>query len=111
MEEVYLKLSKHKPAHKAIHIGKSHEPTLKPKLANKYVFANARREEMKLVANFKEKNKEIKESQCITLYISNGGYCAINETDMNKSNIGAIMKVSAIKSATAHILVRYKLLK
>ena len=41
-----------------------------------------------------------------TLYISNGGQGAINEIDMNKSNIDATMKVSAIKSATAHILDR-----
>ncbi len=44
--------------------------------------------------------------KCITLYISNGGQCALNEMNMNKINKGAIMKVSAIKSATAHILVR-----
>jgi len=29
------------PSHKAIHIVKSHKPTAQPKLANKYVFANA----------------------------------------------------------------------
>ena len=38
--------------------------------------------------------------------ISNGGYSAINETDINKIKNGAIMKVSAKKSATAHVLVR-----
>ncbi|WP_445159374.1 hypothetical protein [Mesohalobacter salilacus] len=30
-----------KPTYKAIHIGKSHQPTHKPKLAKEYVFANA----------------------------------------------------------------------
>jgi hypothetical protein len=30
-----------KPTLKAIHIGKSHQPTHKPKLAKEYVFANA----------------------------------------------------------------------
>ena len=40
------------------------------------------------------------------MYISNGGYSAINEINMNKFNNGAIMKVSAINPATAHILVR-----
>lgn len=30
-----------KPTHKAIHIGKSHQPTHKLKLAKEYVFANA----------------------------------------------------------------------
>ena len=29
------------PTLKAIHIGKSHQPTHKPKLAKEYVFANA----------------------------------------------------------------------
>jgi hypothetical protein len=32
-----------KPTLKAIHIGKSHQPTQKPKLAKEYVFANADR--------------------------------------------------------------------
>ncbi|MCK9450278.1 MAG: hypothetical protein M0Q90_01135 [Bacteroidales bacterium] len=32
-----------KPTHKAIHIGKSHQPTRKPKLAKEYVFSNADR--------------------------------------------------------------------
>jgi hypothetical protein len=32
-----------KPTLKAIHIGKSHQPTHKPKLAKEYVFANADR--------------------------------------------------------------------
>jgi hypothetical protein len=31
------------PTQKAIHIGKSHQPTLQPKLAKEYVFANADR--------------------------------------------------------------------
>ena len=29
------------PTHKAIHICNSHKPTLKPKIAKEYVFANA----------------------------------------------------------------------
>jgi hypothetical protein len=41
-----------------------------------------------------------------TLHISNGGQSAISEVNMCKLNNGAIMKVGAIKSATAHILVR-----
>jgi hypothetical protein len=32
-----------KPTLKAIHIGKLHQPTHKPKLAKEYVFANANR--------------------------------------------------------------------
>ena len=35
------------PTLKAIHIGKSHQPTLKPKLAKEYVFANADTDEKK----------------------------------------------------------------
>ena len=48
----------------------------------------------------------MKKAQGTTLYISNGGYSAIDEVNTNKSNNGANMKVSAKKSATAHILVR-----
>lgn len=36
-----------KPTLKAIHIGKSHQPTHKPKLAKEYVFANADRQTKK----------------------------------------------------------------
>jgi len=32
----------YRPTLKAIHIGKSHHPTHKPKLAKEYVFANAK---------------------------------------------------------------------
>ncbi len=46
-----------------------------------------------------------------TLYISNGGQSAINEINMNKINNGAIMKMSAKESATAHILVRCEAIK
>ena len=35
------------PTLKAIHIGKSHQPTHKPKLAKEYVFANADRQSKK----------------------------------------------------------------
>ena len=38
-----------KPSLKAIHIGKSHQPTHKPKLAKEYVFANADRRTKKKV--------------------------------------------------------------
>ena len=41
-----------------------------------------------------------------TLCISNGGQSAINETNMNKINGSANMKVSAENPATAHTLVR-----
>jgi len=37
------------PTLKAIHIGKSHQPTLQPKLAKEYVFANADRRTEKKV--------------------------------------------------------------
>ena len=50
-------------------------------------------------------------AQCITLCISNGGQSAINETNMNKINGSAKMKVSAQKPAIAHTLDRYHLLK
>ena len=42
------------PTLKAIHIGKSHQPTLQPKIAKEYVFANAL-QNWKLVANLKDK--------------------------------------------------------
>ena len=58
-----------------------------------------------MLTKFKE-IEGIKKAQGTTLYISNGGYIAINEINMNKINNGAIMKVSAINTATAHILVR-----
>ncbi len=44
------------------------------------------------------------DSQCITLYISNGGQSAKNETNMNKTNGSAKMKVSAVNPATTHTL-------
>ena len=47
-------------------------------------------------------------AQCITLCISNGGQSAINETNMNKINGSAKMKVSAVKPATAHTLDRWQ---
>ena len=70
-----------------------------------------RTEKMKLVANLKDKMIKNEKCQWVTLYISNCGYSAINEVNINKSNNDAIMKVSAIKSATAHILVRCAELK
>ncbi len=42
------------------------------------------------------------DSQCIILYISNGGQSAKNETNMNKTNGSAKMKVSAVNPATTH---------
>ena len=60
----------------------------------------------KMLTKLKE-TENMKKAQGTTLYIINDGYSAINEVNINKSNNGAIMKVSAIKSATAHILVRY----
>jgi len=52
-----------KPTHKAIHIGKSHQPTHKPKLAKEYVFANADRQTKK-------------KYDCPTMAIRNAGDCA-----------------------------------
>ena len=40
-----------KTTHKAIHIGKSHKLSLTPKLANKYVFANAKKDANKIERN------------------------------------------------------------
>ena len=62
-----------KPTHKAIHIAKSlkNQPH-KPKLVNKYVFANAQ-EKIKIVANWKHKMTENKECQCLTKAIRNLG--------------------------------------
>ena len=40
--------------------------------------------------------------------ISNGGQSAINETNMNKTNGSAKLKVSAEKTATAHTRDRYR---
>ena len=51
------------PTLKAIHIGKSHQPTHKPKLAKEYVFANA------------DKRTKIK-YDCPTLAIRNAGESA-----------------------------------
>ena len=52
-----------KPTLKAIHIGKSHQPTLKPKLAKEYVFANADR-------------RTKKKYDCPTMAIRNAGESA-----------------------------------
>ena len=52
-----------KPTLKAIHIGKSHQPTHKPKLAKEYVFANA------------DKRTKIK-YDCPTMAIRNAGESA-----------------------------------
>jgi len=49
-----------KPTHKAIHICNSHQPTLKPKIAKEYVFANA------------DKRKK-KKYDCPTMAIRNAG--------------------------------------
>ena len=51
------------PTHKAIHIGKSHQPTHKPKLAKEYVFANADR-------------RTKKKYDCPTMAIRNAGESA-----------------------------------
>ncbi len=53
-----------KPTHKAIHICNSHQPTLQPKIAKEYVFANA------------DKRKK-KKYDCPTLCISNSGFSTI----------------------------------
>ena len=71
MEEVYLILY-NKPTQKAIHIGKS----LKAHCTSQNLpisMSLPTHGETKLVANFKEKNKEIKKSQCITKAIRNAG--------------------------------------
>lgn len=52
-----------KPTHKVIHIGKSHQPTHKPKLAKEYVFANANR-------------RTKKKYDCPTMAIRNAGESA-----------------------------------
>lgn len=51
------------PTLKAIHIGKSHQPTHKPKLAKEYVFANAY-------------SRTKKKYDCPTMCISNSGFGA-----------------------------------
>ncbi len=51
------------PTLKAIHIGKSHQPTHKPKLAKEYVFANADRQTKR-------------KYDCPTLYKRNAGLIA-----------------------------------
>ena len=52
------------PTHKAIHICNSHQPTLQPKIAKEYVFANA---------NGQKKKKYDRTTLCI----SNSGFSAI----------------------------------
>ena len=54
---------KMKPTNKAIHIGKSHQPTYKPKLAKEYVVANADR-------------RAKKKYDCPTMAIRNAGESA-----------------------------------
>ena len=99
------------PTHKAIHIAKSRNANrTSQNLSISMSFANALRR-MKTVANLKEKMVENKECQCLTLCISNGGQSAKFETNMNKTNGSARMKVSAIKPATTHTLDRYLSLK
>lgn len=51
------------PTLKAIHIGKSHQPTHKPKLAKEYVFANSER-------------RTEKKYDCPTMAIRNAGESA-----------------------------------
>jgi len=90
------------PTLKAIHIAKSHK-------ANRTSLNLSISMSLPTLKKMLTKLNEIErmnKAQGTTLYISNGGYGAINETYTNKMNNGAIMKVSAIKSATAHILVR-----
>jgi len=53
-----------------------------------------------------KETKGMKEAQGTTLYISNGEQSAINERYMYKLNNGANMKISGIKSATAHSQAR-----
>jgi len=56
---------------KAIHICNSHEPTLTQKLQKS--MSCQRTEEMKIVANLKDKMTENKECQCLTKAIRNSG--------------------------------------
>ena len=60
------------PTLKAIHIGKSHQPTLQPKLAKEYVFSNADR-------------RTKKKYDCPTMAIRNAGESAdIKVITLNK---------------------------
>ncbi len=51
--------------------------------------------------------KELNEKRATILCISNGGDSAKNETNMNKTNGSAKMKVSTEDTPTAHTLVRW----
>ena len=87
---------------KAIHIAKSHKTN---HTSQNLAISMPLPTQKEMLTKFEIMNKMIKH-ESTTLYISNGGQSAINERYMYKLNTGANMKISGIKSATAHILVR-----
>ena len=70
------------PTYKAIHICNSHQPTHKPKIAKKYVFANARK--------FAERK-----SQYTTMYKNNSGLVA--KTKVSKYNKGICLTEKLVR--------------
>ena len=72
-----------KPTLKAIHIGKSHQPTHKPKLAKEYVFANAER-------------RTKKKYDCPTMAIRNEGESA-NMKVITLNKVTAKRKVKCLE--------------
>ena len=79
------------PTHmyKAIHIAKSH----KADRTSQNLSISMSLPTLKEMLTKLKETERMKKAQGTTLYISNGGYSAINEVNINKLNNGAIMKV------------------
>ena len=80
------------PTLKAIHICNSHQPSLKPKIAKEYVFANANR-------------RTKKKYDCPTLYKRNAGFTAKLKVS-SRNKILDNMKILSSKTRTTLILDR-----
>ena len=87
-----------KPTHKAIHIAKLCKAYRKSQNLSISMSLPTLRN---MLTKFKELNR-MKEELGTKLCIRNGGQNAINETNMNKINGGAKMKVSEDNPTTAH---------
>jgi len=82
------------PTLKAIHIGKSHQPTRKPKLAKEYALSNPEGHGGK---------KTTKAQHCIRAIAGE----VVNRKSLHLINFCSGGQVIALKSATALILDRY----
>jgi predicted exporter len=86
-----------KPTHKAKHIAKSlNKATARPKLGNKYGFANTQKR-IKIVANLKDKMTEKKKTHGITTAIRNvGTVLMLKFLSLNK--ISSKLKINRFKN-------------